>query len=79
MDALELVRGLIKALQTPMIVLLPKIVSNVNLKTVNYSHKRIILDSWLGPGCTSADWYITALKVKTRMCKHSRQVKMKSF
>ena len=69
MHALELGRGLIKALQTQLIVLLPKIVSNVDLKTVNYSHKKIILDSWLGPGCASADWYITALKVKIKMCK----------
>ena len=35
-------------------VLLGKIVSNVNLKDAKHSCKRLILDTWLDLGCTSA-------------------------
>ena len=44
----------------------------------NYSRKKIIFDAWLGPGCASEDWYITALTIQTKICKDGRQVKMES-
>ena len=49
------VRGVITALQTSMMVRFTEVVSNVNLKTLISLAKRLILDGWLGPGCTSAD------------------------
>ena len=62
LPALEQVRGVIevlqastKALETSIMELLAKIVSNVNLKDVNYCCKRLILDIWLGPGSASVD------------------------
>ena len=55
LPALEQVRGIIRALQTFMIVLLAKIVSNVNLKALTILTKIVILDAWLGPVPTSAD------------------------
>ena len=76
MPALEQVRGVIRTLQTPMMVLLTKIVSNVNLKMSTILAKRLILNAWLSPGCASADWYITVLKIQTKICKDGRQVKM---
>ena len=76
---MEQVRGVISALQTSMIVLLAKIVSNVNLKALTIPAKRLILDAWLRPVPTSADWYIIVLKIETKMCKDERQVKMESF
>ena len=53
--AFEQVRGVIKALQTSIMELLTKIVSNVSLKTLTILRKRFILDAWLGPGSSSAD------------------------
>ena len=44
-----------RALQASLMVLLTKIVSNVSLKTLTILAKRLILDAWQGPGCTSAD------------------------
>ena len=41
--------------------------------------KRLILDAWLGPGCASADGYITVLKIQTKICKNGRKVKMEPF
>ena len=79
MPALEQVIGAIRALQTSTMVLLAKIFSNVNLKTSTVLAKRLILDAWLGPGRASADWYITALKIQTKICKVRRQVKVESF
>ena len=62
LPALEQVRGVIEvlqastiALETSIMELLAKIVSNVNLKDVNYCCKRLILDIWLGPGSASVD------------------------
>ena len=55
MPALEQVRGVIKALQTSMMVLLTKIVSNIGLKTLIILAKRLVLDTWLGSGRASAD------------------------
>ena len=52
---LEQVSGVIRALQTSMMVLLTKIVSKVNLKTLTILAKRLILDVWLGPGRASVD------------------------
>lgn len=39
----------IRAIQISMMVLLIKVVSNVNLKTSTILVRRLILDSWLGP------------------------------
>ena len=55
LSSLEQVRGVIRALQTSMIVLLAKIVSNVNLKALTILAKRLILDPWLGQVPTSVD------------------------
>ena len=79
MLALEQVRGVIKILQTSVTILLTKIVSKVSLKTLTILAKRLILDAWLGAGRTSADWYITALKIQTKICINGKQVKMESF
>ena len=54
LSSLEQVRGVIRALQTSMIVLLAKIVSNVNLKALTILAKRLILDAWVGQVPTSA-------------------------
>ena len=42
---LEQIRGVIRALQTSMIVLLAKIFSNINLKT-NYFPKKVLKFKW---------------------------------
>ena len=55
LPALQQVRGAIKAFQTSMTVLLGKMVSNFNLKTLTNLAKRFILDAWLGPGRASVD------------------------
>ena len=47
--------SVIRALQTSMMVLLTKLVNNVNLKTGTIFAKRLILDAWLGPERASAD------------------------
>ena len=57
-------------------VLLTKIASNVCLKTLTSLAKRSILDALLGPGRASADWYITALKIQTKIFIDGKQVKM---
>ena len=41
--------------------------------------KRLILDAWVGPGCAFTDWYITVLKIHTKIYKNGRQVKIKTF
>ena len=76
---LEEVRGLIRALQTSIMVLLAKVVSNINSKMSTILAKRLIISSWLGPECASADWNIIVLKIQTKICKNGRQVKMESF
>ena len=60
MPWLQQVRGVIKALQTPIkalqtstMVLLAKIVSSVHLETSAILAKRLILDISLDPGCAS--------------------------
>ena len=70
-------RGVIKALQTSIMVLLAKIVGNVNLKTSTILAKNLWYFSGSRKWCASADWYITVLKRKT--CNDGRQVKMESF
>ena len=55
LSGLEQIRGVIRALSTSMIVLLAKIVSNVNLKALTILAKTLILDVWLGLVHTSAD------------------------
>ena len=79
MSVLEQVSGIIRALQISMMVLLTKIISDVNLKTLTILGNRLILDEWLDPGCASADWYITVLKLQTKICKDEGQVNMESF
>ena len=49
-----------------------------DLVTLTILAKRLILDAWLGPGCASADVYITFLKIQMKTCKDGRQVKNKS-
>ena len=71
MSALEQVRAVIKALQTTIMILLAKIVSNINLKTSTIPERN-------GQGCASADWYSTVHKIHTKICKGERQVKMES-
>ena len=41
--------------------------------------KRLIFGTWLGPGCASEDWYITVLKIQTKILEDGRQVQMESF
>ena len=79
MLALEQTRGATKALQTSIVVLLTKTVSKINLETLTILAKRLILDGWLGPGRTSADCYITAIKIQMQLCIDGRQVKTESF
>ena len=62
-----------------MMVLLVNIVDNVNLKMSTILALRLILNAWLGPGCASADWYITDFKIQTKICKDGKQVKLESF
>ena len=62
-----------------MMALLAKIVSNVNLKASTILEKRLILDARLSPECTSADWYITVLKMQMKIYKDGRQVKVESI
>ena len=58
-----------------MMVLLGKIVSNINLKTITILAKELILVALLGPGCVSADRYITCLKIQIEIYEDGRQVK----
>ena len=78
MAVLERLRVIIRALQTSMMVLLTKIVGNVNLIKLTILAKRLILDAWPGPGCSCADGYITVLKIRMKICKDGRQVKKES-
>ena len=78
LPALEQVRGVIRAIQTSMIVLLAKIVNNVNLITLTILSKSVILDAWLGLGRSFADGYITVLKIQMEICTDRRQVKKES-
>ena len=64
LTALEQVRGASRALQKSMMVLLEKIVRNVNLKTLTSLAKRLILDAWVGQVYASVDWYIAVLKMQ---------------
>ena len=73
LPALEQVRGVIRALQTSMMVLLAKF-SNVNLITITILAKRLILNASLGPGCASADGNTTVLKIQM-IYRDERQVK----
>ena len=62
-----------------MMVLLTKIVSNASWKTLTILAKRLIVNAWLSQQRVSVGWYITALKIQTKVCIDGRQVKMKSF
>ena len=77
--ALEQIRGVIRTLQTSIIVLLAKTVSNINLKTLTILAKRLILVTWLGPGNDSAGGYNTVLKIQMEIRKDGRQVAIGSF
>ena len=73
MPALEQVRGVIRAIQTFMIdFFFAKRVTNVNLKTSTILATRLISNAWLGPGCASAGWYITVLKIGTKIGKDGK-------
>ena len=67
MHTLEQVRGVIRALQTSMIVLLTKIDGNTTLKTLTVLAKKLLLVTWLCPGHVSTDGCITVLKVQIEM------------
>ena len=54
-----------------MMVLLGKILSNINLKTITI----LILVALLGPERVSADRYITCLKIQIEIYEDGRQVK----
>ena len=75
----EQVSSVIRALQASMIVLLTKIVSNLNLKMLTFLAKILILHAWLVQWYASADWYITVLKIETEICIDVRQLKMESW
>ena len=89
MPVLEQVRGIIKALQksikvlqTFIMILLAKILSNVSLKTSTIQKlcKRLVLDIWRVQDVPlQNDRYITVLEIQTKICKDGRQVKMESF
>ena len=53
--------------------------SSFILKTLIILEKRLILNAWLGPGCASADWWITVIKIKTKIGKYRKLVKMESL
>ena len=69
----------IRGLQTSIVVILTKIVSNIDSKTLNVLVKMLILVTGLGPGGTSTDGYITVLKIQIEICKDGRRVKIRSF
>ena len=74
--ALEQVQGEFKALQTSMMVLLTKIITNVSLKTLTILAKKINLRCLAGSRtCVCRYVYITALKIQTKICIDGRQVK----
>ena len=60
-------------------ILLTKIGSNVNLKTLTILAKRLILDASLGPGRYSSDLYIMVLKIQTKICIQTNTIKNESF
>ena len=68
LHVLEQDRGVIRSLQTSVIILLTKIVTNINLKTLT-SRKKINLSCLTGPGRVSADGYITVRKFQMDICK----------
>ena len=70
------VRGAIRDPQTSMVLILTKIVSNINSKTLTILEKRLILVTGLGPGRASTNGYITVLNVQMEICKDGRRVKI---
>ena len=58
-----------------MMVILTKIVNDVNLKPLTILARRLILDAWLSPGRVSADWYITVLKIQTKIWIQTKTIK----
>ena len=64
MHALKQVRGVIRAFQTSMVVLLTKIFSNINSKTLTILTKKLILVTGLGPGHVFVDGTLQFLKFK---------------
>ena len=57
-------------------IVLAKMVSNINLKTATIPAKSLILVAWLGPGRVSADRYIKVLKIQMEIRNDWRQVKI---
>ena len=54
-------------------VLLTKIVNNINLKTLFILAKRLIWITWLSTRRVSADGYITVLKIQMKTCKNGKR------
>ena len=52
-----------------------KTVSNINLNSLTILARKLISDAWLGPGRISLDWYITFLKIQTKICIQTKTVK----
>ena len=72
----ELVKGVTRALQNIHDSIFGKNSQQRYLTAISILAKRLILDGFLGPACASTDWYITVLKIQTKICKDGRQVKM---
>ena len=75
MHTLEQLGGAIRALQTSIMVIFVKIVSNVNFD-FNYSRKEVNLVAWVGPERASADGYIIVLNIQMEISKDEREVKI---
>ena len=60
-----------------MMILLVKIVGNINLKTLTILAKKLV--ARLGPERVSADGYITVLQIQMKIRKDERRVKIGSF
>lgn len=75
MHTLEQVRGVIRAVQTSMMILLIKIDGSINLKALTILAKRLLLVVWLFPWRISSDGYNTVLKVQMKILKDGRWTK----
>ena len=79
MYASELVKGVTRALQNIHNSIFGKNSQQRYLTALSILAKRLILHGSLGSACASTDWYITVLKIQTKICKDGRQVKMESI
>ena len=62
-----------------MMVLLPKEVSSINLKTETIIAKSLILVASLRSGRVFADGYIIVLKIQMEICKDGRRMKIRKY